>query len=160
MSFQCEKPEQNTWRLLAQWRLESRSGNQFQAAELVASVVKPFQLSEKRLTALEIVVVEATLNALEHGNQFDQEKSVLLEVLFNSTAIAVRIHDQGTSGPIDEPAPPDLAAKLAERETPRGWGLFLIRHLSDEMHLSGDAHSHMIEIVFSLDGGLKGHQEE
>ena len=44
---------------------------------------------------------------------------------------------------------PDLEAKLAEEQTPRGWGLFLIRNLVDEMRVTSDEHHHTIELIMS-----------
>jgi len=34
-----------------------------------------------------------------------------------------------------------------------GWGLFLIRNMVDEMHVSGDEHHHTVELVLRTDGG-------
>ena len=45
---------------------------------------------------------------------------------------------------------PDLEAKLAGRQPPHGWGLFLIRNLVDEVHLNRDDHSHTIELIMHL----------
>lgn len=142
--------EQGIWSSLAEWRLASVPGNQFLAAELVASAVEPLRLTRKQLADLEIVVVEATLNAIEHGNHFQPESLVLLQVFSHTTALLVRVRDQGTSGPISEPALPDLEAKLAGRQAARGWGFFLMRQLADAVYLSSDSHSHTVEIVLSL----------
>ncbi|MGH2514706.1 MAG: hypothetical protein ACRDHP_03540, partial [Ktedonobacterales bacterium] len=45
---------------------------------------------------------------------------------------------------------PDLGAKLAGLQSPRGWGLFLIHELVDAVHVSGDAASHTVELVMAL----------
>jgi anti-sigma regulatory factor (Ser/Thr protein kinase) len=42
------------------------------------------------------------------------------------------------SGPVGEVAEPDLEAKLEGRQRPRGWGLFLIRHMVDVMEVSSE----------------------
>ncbi len=52
-----------------------------------------------------------------------------------------------------EPETPDLEAKLANQQTPRGWGHFLIKNMVDELRVSGDAHHHTIELIVRLDGG-------
>jgi anti-sigma regulatory factor (Ser/Thr protein kinase) len=43
-------------------------------------------------------------------------------------------------------------------QTPRGWGLYLIKNLVDEMHIGGDARQHTIELVLYLEG--EGHGRE
>jgi hypothetical protein len=45
---------------------------------------------------------------------------------------------------------PDLDAKLAGLQTPRGWGLFLIKNMVDELHTSNDERHHVIELVMHL----------
>ena len=47
---------------------------------------------------------------------------------------------------------PDLEAKLKGPQSPRGWGLFLIQNLVDEMHITSDAVHPTIELVIYLNG--------
>ena len=42
---------------------------------------------------------------------------------------------------------PDLDAKLAGMQSPRGWGLFLIRNMVDELHTTTDEVHHTVELV-------------
>ena len=50
-------------------------------------------------------------------------------------------------------ATPDLELKLAGEQTPRGWGLFLIKNMVDEMNVSSDDTHHTIELVMNLGAG-------
>jgi anti-sigma regulatory factor (Ser/Thr protein kinase) len=45
---------------------------------------------------------------------------------------------------------PDLEAKLAGTQTQRGWGLFLIQTMVDEVRVSGNPDHHTIELVMYL----------
>jgi serine/threonine-protein kinase RsbW len=65
----------------------------------------------------------------------------------------VRIIDRG-GGPPPRPSAeaPDLEAKLEGAQTPRGWGLFLIENMVDEMRVSGNPDHHTIELVIYLKG--------
>ena len=47
---------------------------------------------------------------------------------------------------------PDLKAKLKGAQSPRGWGLLLIKNMVDEMHITSDAVHHTIELVINLKG--------
>ena len=87
------------------------------------------------------------MNAMEHGNQYDPEKPVIIAVSLSETAIRVCITDQGGGKPIEEATTPDLDAKLAGEQSPRGWGLFLIKNMVDEMNVSQDEEQHTIELV-------------
>ncbi|HUY75577.1 MAG TPA: hypothetical protein VMV29_02325, partial [Ktedonobacterales bacterium] len=46
---------------------------------------------------------------------------------------------------------PNLAAKLAGEESPRGWGLFLIRQLVDEARIEIAHGRHTIRLVIARD---------
>ncbi len=147
------------WRTLAAWTVPSEPGNERLVMARVAEVVKDLDLPAPRLERLKTAVSEATLNAIEHGNRNRAELPVSLTVLASPTALAVRIADQGGGPPIPEqPAAPDLDAKLAGLQTPRGWGLFLIRNLVDELHIGGDATQHTIELILYREGD--GHGRE
>jgi serine/threonine-protein kinase RsbW len=71
--------------------------------------------------------------------------------------LLVRIIDRGSAPP---PSPnaevPDLEAKLAGTQTPRGWGLFLIQNMVDEVRVSGNPDHHTIELVMHLRGSEDG----
>jgi anti-sigma regulatory factor (Ser/Thr protein kinase) len=139
--------------MLAEWRLESVAGMQFRAGELVVSLLRSLPLvpfSAKRLFQIEMAVVEATGNAIEHAHHFCSDRDVLLHVFFEARAVIVQVHDKGCSGPIPEPMPPNLAAKLAGAETPRGWGLLLIHQLADEVCIHNGTCSHTVALFFTM----------
>ena len=94
------------------------------------------------------------MNALEHGNRYRPEVPVVIQVLSSDRDLFGRITDQG-GRPIPDPDKegPDLEAKLAGTQTPRGWGLFLIQSMVDEVRVSGNPNHHTIELVLHLEGG-------
>jgi anti-sigma regulatory factor (Ser/Thr protein kinase) len=126
----------------------SEPGNERLVMDRVAAVVDDLNLPARRLERLKIAVSEATMNAIEHGNQNRPEVPVSITVLASPLAVAVRIADRGGGRPIPEqPVTPNLDAKLAGLQAPRGWGLYLIKNLVDEMHISGDATQHTIGLI-------------
>ena len=149
-----QKVGNGTWRVLAKLSVSSEPGNERLAMERVAAVVKGLGLSEQRLERLKTAVAEATMNAMEHGNRYRSEVPVVIEVLSSGADLSVRINDQGG---IRDPAPdkevPNLETKLEGLQTPRGWGLFLIRNMVDEMHMTSDEVHHTVELVMHLGGG-------
>lgn len=153
-----ETDTNNEWRTLAELTLPSEPGNERQAMEQVAQAVRELNLPGKRLEQLKTAVAEATMNAMEHGNHYQPEKPVTIKVQASKAALSVRVIDHGGTRtlPADAGAEaPDLEAKLAELQTPRGWGLFLIRHMVDDMHISSDAAHHTVELIMYLEG--EGH---
>jgi anti-sigma regulatory factor (Ser/Thr protein kinase) len=92
------------------------------------------------------------MNAMEHGNQYQADIPVLIQVLRNEAALAVRITDQGGGQSIPAAQTPDLDAKLSGEQSPRGWGLFLIKNMVDEMNITSDEEHHTIELIIRLKG--------
>jgi serine/threonine-protein kinase RsbW len=146
-----QKGRNGTWRVLAKLSVSSEPGNERLAMERVAAVVKDLGLSEQRLERLKTAVAETTMNAMEHGNRYRPEVPVVIEVLTSGADLSVRINNQGG---IRDPAPdkevPKLEAKLEGLQTSRGWGLFLIRNMVDEIHISSDEGHHTVGLVMHV----------
>lgn len=142
--------------VLDQFSIPSEPGNEREAMRRVADVVQPLNLPEARLNRLKTAVAEATMNAIEHGNHNQPDLTVDIQVLTHNADLIVRITDRG-SVPVPDPIAPDLEAKLAGQQSPRGWGLFLIEKMVDEMRVSGDARHHTLELIMHLTGGEHEH---
>jgi serine phosphatase RsbU (regulator of sigma subunit)/anti-sigma regulatory factor (Ser/Thr protein kinase) len=138
------------WRVIDTWPIPSAPGNERDAMRHVEKAVRDLGLPERRIERLKTVVAEATMNAMEHGNHYQENVPVEVTVMSSARQVAVRIRDTGGGAPLPtQPQTPDLEAKLAEEQTPRGWGLFLIRNLVDEMRVSSDEHHHTVELIMS-----------
>ena len=141
--------------LLARFELPSQPGNERQAMQQVAEVVAPLGLPQVKLDRLKTAVAEATMNGMEHGNKFDEAIPVLIEVARDAQNLNISIIDRGLKQPIPEAEMPDLTAKLAGQQSPRGWGLFLIQNMVDEMHVTTDDVHHTVELVIHLTEGAQ-----
>ena len=76
----------------------------------------------------------------------------LVEVLADEARIAGTGHRPGRRRAVPDPETPDLEAKLAGLQSPRGWGLFLIKNLVDEMRTRSDGVHHVIELIMQRQG--------
>jgi serine phosphatase RsbU (regulator of sigma subunit)/CHASE1-domain containing sensor protein/anti-sigma regulatory factor (Ser/Thr protein kinase) len=139
-------------RVLADFTLSSEPGNERPAMEKVADAVKELPLSGQRLARLKTAVAESTMNAMEHGNRYDPEIPVRIQVWLLKERLLVRIIDRG-SGPLSSLAAkgPNLGAKLENMQTARGWGVFLIERMVDEVRVSGNPDHHTVELVMRLE---------
>jgi anti-sigma regulatory factor (Ser/Thr protein kinase) len=143
-------------RTLAEFSVPSEPGNERQAMELVADVIKDMGLTQQRLERFKTAVAEAALNAMEHGNYYRAELPVLIEVSASDTQLFVKITDEGGGPSAFHSETPDLEAKLEGMQSPRGWGLFLIKNMVDDMEVTGDEHHHTVELILHLDGQAEG----
>jgi serine/threonine-protein kinase RsbW len=145
-------PRSGARRTLAEFTLPSVPGNERRAMEEVARAVSGLGLPERTLERLKTAVAEATMNAMEHGNRYNPEVPVVIEVSASDEELSIKITDEGSGPPVFHSETPDLEAKLEGRQPPRGWGLFLIKNMVDDMNVTGDEHHHTVELVIYLKG--------
>jgi serine/threonine-protein kinase RsbW len=144
-------PRSGARRTLAELSVPSEPGNERRAMEEVAATVEGLGLSDRTLERLKTAVAEATMNAMEHGNHYQVELPVTIEVSASDAELSVKITDEGSGPPAFHSETPDLEAKLEGMQTPRGWGLFLIKSMVDQMNVTGDEHHHTVELILHLD---------
>lgn len=141
-------------RRLASFALASVPGNERIALARVAESVAGLGLSPARLDKLKTAVAEATMNAIEHGNDSRPELPVSVEVFQSGTEVTVTITDLGGQGddgvPEDSAEPPDLDRKLGGEQRVGGWGLFLIRHMVDAMEITNQDERHTVRLTIRI----------
>jgi anti-sigma regulatory factor (Ser/Thr protein kinase) len=143
--------------LLASFEVLSAEGNERLAIARVAEAVAPLAIPPDRLERLKTAVGEATMNAMEHGSEYRADRPVSVRVATAAGAVRVLITDLGGAPEQrGEAEVPDLEAKLAGLQRPRGWGLFLIQNMVDELHESSDGEHHTVELVVRMEGGEDG----
>lgn len=143
------------WRVLDEFALPSEAGNEKAARDRIAAAAGSY-LSEGQIDRLKTAVAEAVLNAIEHGNLGRAELPVTLQLLASDSDLKVTIRDEGAEPIIPEHTEPDLEAKLAGSQPSRGWGLFLIRNMVDEVRIASDEGRHVLEMVVHLEAGKHG----
>lgn len=78
-------------------------------------------------------IVEAVNNAIIHGNKLDQQKQVTISYTVDEAEIQMSVTDQGSGfnpGEVPDPTAPENIEK------PCGRGIYLMRHLSDDICFS------------------------
>ncbi len=136
------------WSPVDTFTVPSAPGNERLAISLLENALRDIKLPPRRLERLKTAVAEATMNAMEHGNRYRAEMPVAIEAFSAPERLMVRISDYGAQL-VPEPETPNIEAKLAEEQTPRGWGLFLIKSLVDEMRVTSDGTHHIVELIVS-----------
>lgn len=143
-------------RVLMDLQLPSEPGNERQALKKVAEAVQELALPPAQLERVKTATAEATMNAIEHGNHNDPRVPVGVRALIEGNDLVVRITDAGGEDILARPDAPDLEAKLDGRQKPRGWGLFLIESMVDEMDVASDGATRTVELTFHLKGDANG----
>lgn len=140
------------WQTLDEFEVASEVGGERAVMERVTKAVSTVALPAARMERLKTAVAEATMNAMEHGNGYRPELPVKIRVALGSDELAVSVTDQGGSGALVATPMPDLEAKLAGEQSPRGWGLFLIKAMVDDLRVHATGAEHTMELIFKLEG--------
>lgn len=127
-------------------------GNERAAMKRVADAVSPFGVEGGRLERLKTAVAETIMNAIEYGSQGNPEIPVDVRVDVDPDAIRIRVTDRALSGPVPDAEAPDLMKKLEGLQKPRGWGLFLIRHMVDGMDVHEADGLQTVTLTLARDG--------
>lgn len=132
--------------------IPSAEGNERLVMERVATIAAGLGLGGDRLERLKTAVSEASMNAIEHGNRFDESLRVDVMVLRDASRLVVRIVDHGSGPAIPDAELPDIDAKLEGLQSPRGWGLFLIEEMVDTLRHRQENGRHVMELEMTLEG--------
>jgi serine phosphatase RsbU (regulator of sigma subunit)/anti-sigma regulatory factor (Ser/Thr protein kinase) len=138
--------------VITTFTVPSEEGNERIAIAKVSEAIVGLGIDGSKLERLKTAVGETVMNAIEHGNDNNPDLDVDVVVSVSDTAIKVRVTDMGGDGEIPDAATPDLEAKLAGEQTPRGWGLFLIGQMVDEVNRSRSNGHHTVELVMNKEG--------
>lgn len=92
-----------------------------------------FQLDEDIYGNIMIAVTEAVNNAIKHGNSGNSTKNVHLSLSLNDNLLKFVVKDEGSGFDYDNLPDPTAPENI---EKPGGRGIFLMKHLSDEVHFT------------------------
>jgi len=138
---------------LIEFTVPSVEGNERVAIAKVAEAVRSLGFEGSRLEKLKTAVGETVMNAIEHGNENNPDLDVSIRVAVTPQRVTVRVVDNGGDKDIPHAVTPDLEAKIAGDQTPRGWGLFLIEQMVDEVSTARENGHHIVELVMNREGG-------
>ena len=136
--------------------IPARAGLELVAAESAASYAAWCGADEATCGDVRMAVVEACINAIEHGYAGASAESAEIVVTLELDAasrLRIRIADKGRGfdpGSYREPAP---IVPLDAARRRRGWGLRLIRGFMDELDLVSDGNGTTLEMTKSLHPG-------
>ena len=104
-----------------------------------------FHLDEDLYGNIMIAVTEAVNNAIKHGNSGNSSKNVFLSLTLDDNLLKFIIKDEGAG--FDHSNLPDPTAP-ENLEKPGGRGIFLMKHLSDEVEFTENGKT--VELSFYM----------
>jgi serine/threonine-protein kinase RsbW len=112
--------------------LDSTLSSVDSAEEIAAGLAQLAGFDEDDLMKIGIAVREAVVNAVVHGNRYNENKKVRFSVVKNSERLTVRVADEGEGFDFED-LPDPLAPENLMRAS--GRGIFLIRSFMDELEI-------------------------
>lgn len=104
-----------------------------------------FDLDDDIYGNIMIAVTEAVNNAIKHGNSGNKSKNVYLSLFLEESLIKFIIKDEGTGFNYESLPDPTSPENL---EKPGGRGIFLMKHLSDEVEFKDNGR--VVELSFYM----------
>lgn len=125
--------------------IPSEIGNLRLVEKAIDELSIELDLSDEVYGNVLVATMEATNNAIIHGNNSDPGKNVKIEIHMDQSQLKVHIEDQGGGfdfASIPDPTAPENLEKI------NGRGIFLMERLSDEILYLEDGR--IVELKFKL----------
>lgn len=120
--------------------LPSKLGYERVAMDAATTLANRMGFHNDRVDALKTAISEAVTNAIEHGNQHDEGKKVVVMLNAREGELVVSVQDEGNKllDPSRVTKVPDIDPKYQPgTDIDRGgWGIWLIRELMDEVEFT------------------------
>ena len=118
---------------LVELKLPNILGSEKVAIEKAATIAKKMGFSMDKIEDLKTALAEACINAIEHGNKFDENTQVGITFASDDTSLQVVVHDEGDG--IDPKKIPKDRIDKDGMPRRRGYGVFLISNLVNEFSI-------------------------
>ena len=118
---------------LVELKLPNILGSEKVAIEKAVTIAEKMGFSMDKIEDLKTAIGEACINAIEHGNKFDENTQVGITFAKDDTSLQVVVHDEG-DGIDPKKIPKDRIDKDGWPRR-RGYGVFLISNLVNEFSI-------------------------
>ena len=124
---------------------KSATENLVLVESLIDNVCEEFKINEDNYGNILVAVTEAVTNAIQHGNKYDNKKSVNVIVETKSNTLKFVVKDEGNGfdyAHLPDPTNPENIEK------PHGRGIFLMQHLADNVNFKENGR--VVELNFKI----------
>lgn len=130
--------------------IDSKFKNISVASAAIRAVSKELALSEIDAYYLELCVMEAINNAIQHAYASEEGHIVGLSVSYTPSEIVVKISDSGRRMTLYVPDPPDFVPENISSVPDHGLGLYIIHSVMDQItyETSGNVNTLTMQKIF------------
>jgi anti-sigma regulatory factor (Ser/Thr protein kinase) len=117
------------------------------AIEGMDRMARHMGIPEEKISEAHVLVTEAVINAFEHSGQ--KNPVVHVEFTMNQDKLIIFVRDFGKGFKPENIEEPDIDKKLTSNHK-RGWGLKLMKSMSDDFRVDSDGEGTKITIIKKL----------
>jgi len=126
-------------------KIKSKIENLKAVEKFIDEITFEYKLNEEAYGNILIATLEASNNAIVHGNKLNENLDVVIEFKLDNEKILITVADKGKGfdyNNIPDPTSPDNIEKI------NGRGVFLMQKLSDQINFIGCGNK--VELKFNL----------
>lgn len=125
--------------------IPSNSNNIRMVESLIDEAKNKFKITDDLYGNIMIAATESVANAIEHGNNKDENKNVLFEIEYKPNKLSITVCDEGKGYDYNNLPDPTLPENLLKTG---GRGIFLMKQLSDK--LTFDKNGSIVKMEFKI----------
>jgi len=114
------------------------------ATNAVEVVARHIGLSDEKAAEIGMALIEATINAFEHGTP---DSNVFIHFIMQDDSLTVKVIDKGSGFEKSELEIPDIDKKILPGGHKRGWGIALIQELVDVVNFDSTTDGTTVTMV-------------
>jgi serine/threonine-protein kinase RsbW len=126
-------------------QIPSKIENLRKVEKIVDDISGAYNISEDLYGNILIAALEATNNAILHGNKQDENKEVNITFILEEKVLKIKIDDQGEGFDFNNIPDPTAPENI---ENVNGRGIFLMEKLSDKLEFTRNGAT--VELEFNL----------
>ena len=113
--------------------IPAEEDRELEVADRALELALAVGLDSDEADEVRLAVIEAVINAIEHGRSKDGRVQVSFSTGIDPARLAITVGDSGAGFNPSTVKVPDIAKKIGTKERKRGWGLKIMRSLMDEV---------------------------
>ncbi len=127
--------------------IPAEADRELEVADRAFELAHDVGLSSDEADEVRLAVIEAVINAIEHGRNEQGRVQVSFSTGSRPARLAVTVGDSGGGFDPSRVAAPNIAEKIGTGQRKRGWGLKLMRNLMDEVIVDSSAMGTRVTLV-------------
>lgn len=127
--------------------IPAEPNRELEVAQRAFELARDVGLSADEADEVRLAVIEAVINAIEHGRSDQGRVQVSFSTGIRPSRMAVTVGDSGRGFDPSRVAAPNIAEKIGTKQRKRGWGLKLMRSLMDEVIFDSSAEGTRVTLI-------------